>query len=171
MNAAVLLIPLFLIRYGLPAFVNKSALPRAAHFPPMQGREKLMFFIYQLSSVFILVYMFFLKAAIDSAVSKAGVCVYIAGTLLFAVSTLSFSKSDGGVNKDGMYRISRNPMYIAYFVYFLSCGLITQAPLLLAMVCVFQISSHWVILAEERWCIRTFGDEYRQYMNTVRRYI
>jgi protein-S-isoprenylcysteine O-methyltransferase Ste14 len=36
---------------------------------------------------------------------------------------------------------------------------------------VFQISSHWIILSEERWCVKQFGDEYIDYMKRVRRYI
>lgn len=34
-----------------------------------------------------------------------------------------------------------------------------------------KISAHWIILAEERWCIKKFGEEYKNYMNKVRRYI
>ena len=40
MNGFLLLIPFFLIRFGLLSFLNKQALPRAAHFAPMRGREK-----------------------------------------------------------------------------------------------------------------------------------
>jgi protein-S-isoprenylcysteine O-methyltransferase Ste14 len=36
---------------------------------------------------------------------------------------------------------------------------------------VFQISAHWIILSEERWCVNKFGQEYINYMNKVRRYI
>lgn len=35
-----MLIPLFLIRYGLLSRINKNALTKAAHFPSMQGTEK-----------------------------------------------------------------------------------------------------------------------------------
>ena len=172
MNAAVLLAPLFLIRYGLLAFINKTALPKAAYFPPMQQTEKVMFYIYQSSTILILLYMFFLSASITTVISKIGLSVYIAGVALFAVATASFAKpGTGGINQCGLYRMSRNPMYIAYFIYFLGCGLITRSILLLVFICVFQIAAHWIILAEERWCVQTFGDAYSQYMKKVRRYI
>ena len=171
MNAAILLIPLFLIRYGLLALINKTALHRAAYFPPMQKVEKVMFYIYQLSTVLILLYMFFLKVTITTVVSKIGFCIYVMGVALFAASTINFAKSGVGVNKNGLYRISRNPMYIAYFIYFLGCGLLTRSILLLILVGSFQIAAHWIILAEERWCLQSFGDEYTEYLNKVRRYI
>ncbi len=48
---------------------------------------------------------------------------------------------------------------------------LTRSGILLGLVTLFQISAHWIILAEERWCIRKFGDRYREYMKRVRRYI
>lgn len=69
------------------------------------------------------------------------------------------------------YRISRNPMYVACFIYFLGCVLLTQSLILLAILIVFQISAHWIIRSEERWCIKKFGEEYKSYMSEVRRYI
>ncbi|HQO42689.1 MAG TPA: methyltransferase, partial [Bacillota bacterium] len=70
-----------------------------------------------------------------------------------------------------LYRISRNPMYIAYFICLLGCVLISKSWALFTLLIVFQISSHWIILSEERWCIKKFGEEYMRYMNKVRRYI
>lgn len=49
--------------------------------------------------------------------------------------------------------------------------LLTQSRILLGVVLIFQISAHWIILAEERWCIEKFGTVYKQYMKSVRRYI
>ncbi len=79
--------------------------------------------------------------------------------------------SENGINLKGLYRFSRNPMYVAYFVYFLGCVILTHSLILFLILMVFQISAHWIILSEERWCIRQFGDEYIKYMNKVRRYI
>ena len=172
MNGAILLIPLFLIRYGLLALINKTALPKAAYFPPMQRTEKMMFYIYQISTILILIYMFFLSITVTDIIYKIGLGVYAVGVISFAAATVSFAKpSAGGTNQYGLYRLSRNPMYVAYFIYFLGCVLITRSILFLILVCAFQIAAHWIILAEERWCIQTFGDEYTKYMNKVRRYI
>ncbi len=78
---------------------------------------------------------------------------------------------DYGINLNGLYRVSRNPMYIAYFIYFLGCALLTHSLILLALLICFQVSAHWIILSEEKWCIKKFGEEYIKYMNKVRRYI
>ena len=54
---------------------------------------------------------------------------------------------------------------------FLGCSLLTQSRLLLGLILVFQISAHWIILAEERWCAGQFGEAYLQYKRQVRRYL
>lgn len=61
MNAAVLLIPLLLIRFGLMAARDRGALRRAAHLAPAHGRaERIACGVYQLASAGALLAPFFL---------------------------------------------------------------------------------------------------------------
>lgn len=39
------------------------------------------------------------------------------------------------------------------------------------IILLFQISAHRIILAEERWCEKKFGEDYRTYRKKVRRYL
>lgn len=172
MNGFLLLIPFMLIRFGLLGMLSKEGLKRAASFAPLIGKEKIAYWFYQISNVLIFVYLFFLKVTADPHWFYAGLVTYGFGVLLCIASVLNFAKpAENGINLKGLYRISRNPMYMAYFIYFLGCVLLTRSLLLLAILMVFQISSHWIILSEERWCIKKFGEEYKDYMNRVRRYI
>ena len=50
-------------------------------------------------------------------------------------------------------------------------GASDAVPVLFAASLVFQLAGHRIILAEERWCIRKFGNAYVQYMKNVRRYL
>jgi protein-S-isoprenylcysteine O-methyltransferase Ste14 len=163
---------MLLIRYGLPLFVDKSATKRLKFTPPPEGHEKIAFWVYLPSTLAILVYLFFTKIIIDSALSYIGVSIYGAGVLLYAVSMCQFGKpSEQGINTNGLYKFSRNPIYVAFFVVLLGCALITQSLILLALSVIYQISVHWVILSEERWCLSEFGEQYEQYMKNVRRYL
>jgi len=155
------------------AKLSKSAMKRVSHFPPMIGVEKVAFLIYQLSTIAIFVTMLFLEFRINQTLPfHAGMTVYIMGLVLLIISTINFSKpSDNGINQNGLYQLSRNPMYVAYFISLAGISLLVQSLTLLRFVFLFQISAHWIILSEERWCIEQFGEEYRFYMNKVRRYI
>lgn len=172
MGGFLLLIPLILIRYGLLWLLNKEALKHAAFFPPSIGKEKVALWFYQISTIVIFTYLCFLKINVDSLWFYPGLVVYSLGVLSCTISVLNFAKpARNGINIYGLYRVSRNPMYVSYFIYFLGCVLFTQSLVLLAFLIVFQICAHWIILSEERWCLMTFGDEYKKYMDRVRRYI
>lgn len=169
----LLLLPFFLIRFILLSLLNKKAVKRAAYFAPLLDKEKPMYWLYQVSNLAVIVCISFLKIRFTPIwLLYAGLGVYISGMVLLTVSVADFSApSENGFNRNGIYKLSRNPMYIAYFIFFIGCVLITQSPILLAFVLLFQISTHWIIISEERWCIEQFGKEYLEYMENVRRYI
>lgn len=125
-----------------------------------------------MATIFLFIYLFFLKIKTDYVWFYAGAAVYGLGVLLCIVSVSNYAKpAKNGINLKGLYRVSRNPMYVAYFIYFLGCVLLSQSFILLALLIVFQVSAHWIILSEERWCVEKFGEEYISYMKKVRRYI
>lgn len=168
-----MLAPFLLLRFGLLALLNRGGLAQAAHFAPMPGRGKIAYWLYQLANVGMVITLFFVPTAPTPRwVYYTGAGTYCLGAMLLAVSIVNFAApAAGGLRQSGLYRVSRNPMYVAYFVYFLGCALLTQSPLLLGFLLVFQVSAHRVIRAEERWCIDVFGEAYLAYMNRVRRYI
>ena len=172
MNAFLLVIPLILIRFVLLGILDMEALKRAAFFAPLIGKEKVAYWFYQISNILIFIYQCFLKITTDPYWLFIGFGIYGLGILLCIVSVSNFAKpSENGINLKGIYRVSRNPMYVAYFIYFLGSALLTQSLILLVILLIFQISAHWIILSEERWCVNKFGEEYINYMNKVRRYI
>ena len=173
MNGFLLLIPFFILRFGLLLALNPKAVPRAAYFAPMRGAERCAYVIYQLSNLGLFLSLLFLRVDIDfSALFWCGIICYLAGLCLCAASVSAFSFPDeSGLNTNGVYRFSRNPMYVAYFICFAGMALLTRSFPLLGLVLIFQISAHWIILAEERWCLERFGDAYAQYRKRVRRYL
>ena len=116
-------------------------------FAPLKRNEKEAYFIYPLTNAGIILYPFFLTVKAFASPDKIG------------------------LNTDGIYRFSRNPMYVSYFVCFLGMALLTMSPLLLGVVILLQVSGHFIILSEERWCREKFGAAYEEYCLRVRRYI
>lgn len=172
MNGLILLIPFFLIRFGLLLCLNKEAVKRAAHFAPLQGFEVIAYWIYQIFNIGIFVYLAFLKISDKmNWLSAFGLGCYLIGLVLCIVTMVNFSSPEGnGLNAKGLYKYSRNPMYLSYFICFVGMSILTKSIILFCMVIVFQMSSHWIILSEERWCIERIGADYKKYMKKVRRY-
>lgn len=173
MNGLILLLPFLLIRFGLLRWLNQTAISRAAHFAPMIGKERIAYIVYQLSNFAIFFTLYFLSVNLEpSLFFYMGALFYILGLFLMTLSLIAFAKpTTTGCHQQGIYRYSRHPMYLSYFVFFTSCALLTQSWILYLMVLVFQITSHWIILAEERWCIEQFKDTYVEYMKQVHRYL
>lgn len=121
MNSILLLVPFLVVRFLLLSALDKKAVQRAAHFAPMQGREKTAYYIYQISNIVLFIYLFFLTVKLDfSWQFYVGTVLYLTGLCLCAASMVNFSSPDDtGLNINGIYRFSRNPMYVAYFICFM----------------------------------------------------
>lgn len=115
-----LLLPFFLVRFGLLSLLSKQAVHRAAFFAPLLDNEKTAYYLYQISNVAILAILLFLKIKLSPTwLLYVGAAVYLAGTTLLIMSVTSFcAPAESGINQNGIYRLSRNPMYVAYFVFF-----------------------------------------------------
>lgn len=73
---------------------------------------------------------------------------------------------------DGPYRFSRNPMYLGMGLLYAGIALWFDQLLPLAFLpVVLLIIDRWVIRREEAYLLRRFGDEYRRYQTSVRRWI
>ncbi len=72
---------------------------------------------------------------------------------------------------NGVYRISRNPMYLGLNATMLAAILYTRNPGILALGALVIAVHHRIILAEEKWLLRAFGGEYAGYRDRVGRYL
>ncbi len=173
MNGLWLLVPFMLIRFGLLAVLSREAVVRAAHFAPAVGGERVACWIYQLSNAALFLYLPFLRVRTEQALPLfVGLICYLGGLVLCAASIAGFAAPSGGsLCTKGIYRFSRNPMYVSYFLCFAGMALLVRSAALTGIVLVFQVSAHWIILAEERWCLETFGAAYQRYARRVRRYL
>ena len=72
----------------------------------------------------------------------------------------------------GLYRYSRNPAYLSLTAIQLGIGLLLDnAWIPLVLVPVLLVMHHGVILREEAYLQRRFGDEYSRYKASVRRWL
>ena len=71
----------------------------------------------------------------------------------------------------GIYKISRNPMY-ASFIFLNTATFLYLPSLLLLVIMIYgMIVHHFIILGEEKFLEKTFGENYRQYKISTPRYL
>lgn len=116
---------------------------------------------------------------------RAALAVLVAGAglLIDFVSVAAFIQAKTTVNPlapdrssalviGGLYRISRNPMYLGMLLILLGWILWLGQPLGLAVAALFVVLIERLqILPEERALEEKFGDDYRAYKSRVRRWI
>ncbi|OPZ64898.1 MAG: hypothetical protein BWY85_00909 [Firmicutes bacterium ADurb.Bin506] len=172
MSTVLLGVPVMVLRYGLMGLVSKHALERAGRWPPTRGVETAAQAVVEISSLVLFAYLFFARARLQTVLNWAGLAAYVVGAALYAKSVVDYARPRAdGLNTNGLYMYSRNPMYVAFFLHLLGLGLMIDSWFFVAVLLVYQAANHFLILAEERWCIAMFGEDYTLYMNRVRRYI
>jgi len=93
------------------------------------------------------------------------------------LSIVAFVKAQKGLTTIGIYQVSRNPMYIAMFLIFIAFTLMAwQAEPLMGILTAFitlpsVFFIHWMVLGEERFLIKKYGEAYHEYMNRTARYM
>jgi protein-S-isoprenylcysteine O-methyltransferase Ste14 len=73
--------------------------------------------------------------------------------------------------RNGAFRLTRNPMYAGIDVTMIAAVLYTGNPALLVVGAFVIAVQHRIILAEEPWMLATFGEDYVHYRERVGRYV
>lgn len=71
----------------------------------------------------------------------------------------------------GVYRLSRNPMYVSAALVFLGICMLSANLQLFAYLVGLIVFQHFMILAEERICRQKYGAAYQVYVEKVPRYL
>jgi protein-S-isoprenylcysteine O-methyltransferase Ste14 len=72
----------------------------------------------------------------------------------------------------GIYRLTRNPMYVGFALAYVGLALLFRSPLAgLMLIPVLAIMDRLVIPREEAYLARRFGDDYEAYRRRVRRWL
>ncbi len=81
-------------------------------------------------------------------------------------------KTTSHIVTTGIYGISRNPIYLSFLVFGLGVAFAVNTLWIIVMLIpFFVLIQKFVIAKEERYLESKFGDEYRRYRSTVRRWI
>ena len=80
------------------------------------------------------------------------------------------SKNLGMLITTGIFSISRNPFFVSIILLFIGIALIYGSTFFIIFAVLTIISIHFFILKEEKFLQKYYGDEYKKYSNSVRRY-
>lgn len=117
-----------------------------------------------------------LRLVAAAIILVAGVAFCLAGVISFrlAKTTVNPLKPEAASSlvNSGVYRISRNPMYLGFALVLAAWAVYLASPHALLGVLVFVLyMNRFQILLEERALENLFGEEFTHYQSRVRRWI
>jgi len=113
----------------------------------------------------------FLPLKTGTAWFTVGLVIFILGALMMAWAFLSYGKTplDETVTR-GIYKISRNPMYVSFIIGMVGATIATASLWMLILLILYIIATHGIILGEKRYCTETYGESYLEYKKATPRY-
>jgi len=171
-NAWILVLPFLLVTYGVSYLIvnKKSAL---FSWPKYSKQEKSLLGIMMVCLIASWIYSIFVPLKLGTPWFYVGLPTYLVGLIFVTLATLSFAKtSPDKPNIEGIYSISRNPMYLGWILVYLGVSIASASWIYLILVLiVLGMFIPVLVVPEERLCIEKFGDAYREYMNRTPRWI
>jgi protein-S-isoprenylcysteine O-methyltransferase Ste14 len=164
-----LLIALFLVPLNIIPKGREEGSDFTAEFSKTQKYAiRSMHIIYLLS----IIYSVFVPLKWGTAWFYAGLSIYLVGLIAYVMVWVGFATTppDKLVTK-GIYRYSRNPMQLSQVVIFLGVSIATASWIFLLLSVVYMIAPLLWVDAEERHCLKYYGDAYREYMKRTPRWI
>ena len=129
----------------------------------------------------VLYFLFPISTIFPFPFNLIGVILIVGGVLLSIIAENQFKRVGTNVNtfaepdilvSDGLFRISRNPMYLSFVVLLIGVWIFMgRLSPLLGVVGFFLITDLYYIRLEERAISAKFGDAYQKYISRVRRWI
>jgi len=164
-----LLIAFFLVPLNIIPKGREEGSDFTAEFSKTQKYAiRSMHIIYLLS----IIYSIFVPLQLGTPWFYAGLSIYLLGLIAYVMVWVGFATtpSDKLVTR-GIYHYSRNPMQLSQVVIYLGVGIATASWIFLLLAVVYMVVPILWLDAEERHCLKYYGDAYRRYMNKTPRWI
>ena len=118
------------------------------------------------------IYTVFLPLKLGTLWLYSGLTVFLFGIVFTIVTIRNFATSpkDKVITK-GLYRFTRNPMYMGMILMQIGIGIACASWLYLLLTVALMILLNANLSAEERYCLYMYGDNYQKYMNSTPRWI
>ena len=117
-------------------------------------------------------YSVFLPFKLGTNWFYVGLIIFLVGLVILTIAAVNFATAptEKPITR-GMYRISRHPLYLSLFIIYIGTSIAT-ASWVFFLLGIANVYWTWTeSLAEERYCLERYGNEYSEYMSKTPRWI
>lgn len=155
----------------LPMLFGGKATKRLVDFSFASTAGKINSFMIMGLFVLIIVYPVFLTIQFGTVFFYIGLVAFLLSGIAVITSFVNYVSTplDQTICK-GMYKISRNPIYVSVAAMGFGMALMCHSVIIAIFLIILLILQHFIILEEEKFCMDKYGESYREFKQNVPRY-
>jgi protein-S-isoprenylcysteine O-methyltransferase Ste14 len=164
----------FLLQWLIVALFPGNIAKRTSHPSDIKldRKGKLAGSITQIFWMGAILYSVFLPFKTGTIWFYTGLGIFIIGLIILVLATISVSKTGSGKPfTDGVYRISRHPMYLSMILIYTGVSVACASWLFFVITVITFFLQRWQMIQEEQYCLAKFGQDYCKYMQRTARWI
>lgn len=120
----------------------------------------------------LIIYSVFLPLQLRTAWFYVGLFLYVLGVVICTIAIVNIADTPlGELWTKGLYRYSRHPVYLGFFLILIGAGIASVSWIFLLFSIVFIFLTVILIIPEERFCLEKFGTVYREYTDRTPRWL
>ncbi len=170
-NAWFLAVPIFIVGIYI-AVRHRDTAKRMADMTGYSRKEKAVTVSASSAPHLFTLLTIFTPLSPSTVAIAMGAPIYAVGLIGFITAVASYIKAPPeSLVVHGIYKISRNPMYVAALLAYVGITVLTLNILLAILLIIMIAMHHMMMLSEERACAKRFGKLYEQYRKDTPRYL
>ena len=169
-NAWIFIIPLIIFWFSGVKFLFSKRMSENSY--TLERIEKIVSSILVLAMFFSFFYSIFLPLKLGTIWFIIGTIVYLIGMLLIILTMINFATTpmDKPVTK-GVYRYSRNPMFIGFFLVYAGIAIACISWLYILLTILFILIVNYLSKSEEAITLKHYGQSYKDYIKRTPKWI
>jgi protein-S-isoprenylcysteine O-methyltransferase Ste14 len=172
-NAWIFMIWLLIVFFLIPLNVVPKGREEGSDFTAEFSKtQKYVFRSSHIIYLLSIIYSIFVPLRLGTAWFYAGLPVYLLGLIAYAMVWGGFATTppDKPVTT-GIYRYSRNSMALSQVLIYLGVGIAAASWVFILLSVLYMFAQLLWVDAEERHCLKHYGDAYREYMDKTPRWL
>ena len=171
---ALLPLPILLLIGKRRASKSEQGIDSRSELDYMTKAERRLFGFSRVVMFLPIIYSIFLPLKLGTTWFYVGLPIALVGLIMLLTVWIKFATAivDDELTTTGLYRYSRHPMYISWFLMNIGLGIVCASWLFLLIAIASMLFAHVRFAGfEERLCLEKYGDTYREYMNRTPRWL
>jgi protein-S-isoprenylcysteine O-methyltransferase Ste14 len=171
LNGWILLVPFYAVFGLLLLIFPRDVVSRLYDKSGWTRWQRIMSVVTKVAASVFIALLLVTPLRMGTAVFVVGVLLYALGFALMVVALIHYRQTPlGEPVVSGVYRLSRNPQWVALVLVMLGIATAIGTWIGLMLGVAMVVGGHFRILAEEKACLAQYGASYGRYMERVPRY-